>query len=74
MLLVFVGNLGAVPSCCFVVICRGLTLGTSGGNRDVWTLVGTLVGMVLGDVGDFVVVCTLGGGELRGWVTPLEIP
>jgi hypothetical protein len=66
MLLVFVGNLGAVPSCCFAAICRGLTLGTSRGNRDIWTLVGAQVGRVPGAVGEIVVVCKLGGGELRG--------
>jgi hypothetical protein len=67
MLLVFSGNLSAVPSCCFAVICRGLTLGTSGGNRGIWTLVGAQVGRVPVDVGEIVVVCTLGGGEPR-WV------
>ncbi len=74
MLLVFGGNLGAVPSCCFAMNCHGPTLGTSGGKRDFWTLVGARVGRVLGDVGEIVVVCTLGGGEPRGWVIPLEIP
>jgi hypothetical protein len=64
-MLVFVGNLGAVPSCCFAVICRGLTLGMSGGNRDIWTLVGAQVGRVLGAVREIIVVCTLGGGEPR---------
>jgi hypothetical protein len=65
-MLVFVGNLGAVPSCCFAVLCRVLTLGTSGGDRDIWTLVGVQVGRVPGVVRDIVVVCTLGGGEPRG--------
>jgi hypothetical protein len=65
MLLVFVGNLCAVPSCCIVVICCGFTLGTSRGNRDIRTLVGVVLGRVLGDVGEIVVVCTLGGGEPR---------
>ncbi len=72
-MLVFVGNLGVVPSCCFAVLCRGLTLGTSGGNRDIWTLVGVRVGRVSGAVVEIVVVCTLEGGEPKGWVTPLEI-
>jgi hypothetical protein len=66
MMLVFVGNLGAVPSCCFAVLCRRLTLDTSGGNRDIWTLVGARVDRVPGAVGEIVVVCTLGGGEPRG--------
>jgi hypothetical protein len=35
----FVGSLGAVPSCCFAVLFRRLTLGTSRENRDIWTLV-----------------------------------
>jgi hypothetical protein len=34
LILEFVGNLGAVPSCCLALICRGPTLDTSGGNRD----------------------------------------
>ena len=62
----FVGNLGAVPSCCFAVICRGLTLETSGGDRDFRTLVGVQVGRVPGSVGKIVVVCTQGGGEPWG--------
>ena len=65
-MLVFVGNLGAVPSCYFAVICCGLTLDKSGGNRDIWTLVGVQVGRVPGVVRDIVVVCTLGGGVPRG--------
>jgi hypothetical protein len=60
-----VGDLGAVPSCCFAVICRGLTLDTSGG-KDIWTLVGAQKGMVPDAAGEVVVVCTLGGGEPRG--------
>ncbi len=66
MLLVFGGNLGAVPSCCFAMFCRGPTLGTSGEKRDFWTLVGSRLGRVLGDDGEIVVVCTLGGDEPRG--------
>jgi hypothetical protein len=65
-MLVFLGNLVTVPSCCFAVLCPGLTLGTSGGNRDIWTLGGAVVGRVPGAVGDIVVVCTLGCGEPRG--------
>jgi hypothetical protein len=65
-MLKFVGNLGAVPSCCFAVICRGITLDTSGGNRYFWTLVGAQVGKVPGAVREIVVVCTLGDGEPRG--------
>jgi hypothetical protein len=65
-MLEFVGNLGAVPSCCFAVICRGLTLETSGGDRDFRTLVGVQVGRVSGAVREIVVVCTLGGGKPRG--------
>jgi hypothetical protein len=61
-----VGDLGAVPSCCFAVICRGLTLDTSRGNRDIRTLLGAQVGMVTGAVGEVVLVCTLEGGEPRG--------
>jgi hypothetical protein len=57
---------GAVPSCCCAVLCRGLALGTFGGNRGIWTLVGVQVGKVLGAVGEIVVVCILGGGESRG--------
>ncbi len=68
----FLGNLGAVPSCCFAVICHGLTLDTSGGNRDVWTLVGVQIGRVPDAVKDIVVVCTLGGGEPRGVGDTLE--
>jgi hypothetical protein len=71
MLLVFIGNLGAVPSCCFAMLCRSLTLGTSGGNRDIWTLVGARVGRVLGDVGEIAVVCTLRDSEPRGVVESL---
>jgi hypothetical protein len=48
------------------MICRGLTLGTSGGNRGIWTLVGVQVGRVSGVVGEIVVVFTLGDGEPRG--------
>ncbi len=66
MLLVFGGNLGAVPSCCFAMFCRSPTLGMSGGKRDFCTLVGAQVGRVLGDVGVIVMVCTFGGGEARG--------
>jgi hypothetical protein len=66
MMLDFVGNLGVVPSCCFAVICRRLTLDTSRGNRDFWTLVGSLVGKVSGVFREIVVVCILGGGEPRG--------
>jgi hypothetical protein len=66
MLLVFVGNLGAVLSCCFAVICHRITLGTSGGNIDIWTLVGVWVGRVPGAVREILVVCTLGGGEPCG--------
>jgi hypothetical protein len=65
-MLVFVGNLGAVPSCYFAVICCGLTLDKSGGNRDIWTLVGAQLGRVPCAVGEIVVVCTLGDGEPRG--------
>jgi hypothetical protein len=61
-----VGDLGAVPSCCFAVICHGLTLDTSGGSRDVWTQVGAQVGGMLGAVGEVLVVCTFGDGEPRG--------
>ncbi len=66
LMLVFVGNLGAVPSCCFAVICHIPTLDRSKGNSDFWTLVGARVGRVPGAVGEIVVVCTLGGGEPRG--------
>jgi hypothetical protein len=48
------------------MLCHGPTLGTSRGNRDIWILVGAQVGRFLGDVGEIVVVCTLGGGEPRG--------
>jgi hypothetical protein len=65
-MLVFVGKLGAVPSCCCAVFFRGPTLGTSGGNRGIWTLVGARVGRGPGAVGEIVLVCTLGGGELWG--------
>ncbi len=64
-MLEFVGSLGADLSCCFAVVCRGLTLDTSGGNRDFWTLVGAQLGRVLGAGGEIIVVCTLGGGEPR---------
>jgi hypothetical protein len=57
---------GAVPSCCCAVLCHRLALGMFGGNRGIWTLVGARVGGVPGAVGEFVVVCTLGGGEPRG--------
>jgi hypothetical protein len=57
---------GAVPSCCCAVLCRGLALGTFGGNRGICTLVGAQVGRVPGVAGEIVVVCTLGGGEPRG--------
>jgi hypothetical protein len=73
-MLEFVGNLGAVPSCCFAVLCRGPTLDTSGGNRDFWILEGVRAGRVPGTVGEIIVVCTLGGGDLRGVGAPLEIP
>ena len=66
MMLDFVGNLGVVPSCCFAVICRRLTLDTSRGNRDFWILEGVRVDRVPGAVGEIMVVCTLGGGEARG--------
>jgi hypothetical protein len=66
MLLVFGGKLGAVPSCCFAMLCCSPTLGTSGGKRDFWILVGAKVGRVLGDVREIIVVCTLGGGEPKG--------
>ncbi len=66
MVLEFVGNLGAVPSCYFAMFGRGPTLDTSGGNRDFWILEGAQVGRVPGAVGEIVVVCTLGGGESRG--------
>ncbi len=56
----------AVPSCCCAVLCHGLALGTFGGNRCIWTLVGAQVDRVPGAVGEIVVVCTLGGGEPRG--------
>jgi hypothetical protein len=65
-MLVFVVNLGAAPSCCFAMLCHSSTLRTSGRNRDDWTLVGVQVGRVLGDSGEIVVVCTIGGGEPRG--------
>jgi hypothetical protein len=32
LMLEFEGNLGAVPSCCFALFCRGPTVVTSGGN------------------------------------------
>jgi hypothetical protein len=57
---------GAVPSCCSAALCCGLALGTFGGNRGIWTLVGVQVGRVTGAVGEIVVVSTLGGGEPRG--------
>ena len=57
---------GAVPSCCCAVLCHGLALGTFGGNRCIWTLVGAQVDRVPGAVREIVVVCTLGGGEPRG--------
>ncbi len=66
LMLEFVGNLGAVPSCCFAMFCHGPTLDTSGGNRDSWILEGAQVGRVLGAVGEIVVVCTLDFGEPRG--------
>ncbi len=56
---------GAVPSYCCAVLCRGLALGTFGGNRGVWTLVGVQVGRAPGFVGEIVAVCTPGGGEPR---------
>ncbi len=56
---------GAVLSCCCTVLCRGLALGTFGGNRGIWTLVGAQVGRVPGAVREIVVVCTLEGGEPR---------
>jgi hypothetical protein len=56
----------AVPSCCCAVLYRRLALGTFGGNRGIWTLVGAQVGRIPGVVGEIVVVCTLGGGEPRG--------
>jgi hypothetical protein len=65
-MLEFVGNLGAVPSCCFSMVCCGLTLDTSGGDRDFWILEGVQVGRFPGAVREIVVVCTLGGGEPRG--------
>ncbi len=67
LLLEFVGNLGAVPSCCFafLCLCPGPTLETSGGDRDFWILVSAQVGRVMGTIGEIVVVCTLGGGEPR---------
>jgi hypothetical protein len=39
---------------------------TSGGNRDFWILEGARVGRVPGTFGEIVVMCTLGGGVLRG--------
>jgi hypothetical protein len=56
---------GAVPSYCCAVLCCGLALGTFGGNRGIWTLVGAQVGRVPGVVGEIVVVCTLRGGKPR---------
>ncbi len=66
LMLDFVGNLGAVPSCCFAMICRRPTLDTSGGNRDFWILDGGQVGRVPGTFRKIEVVCTLGGGVPRG--------
>jgi hypothetical protein len=65
-MLELVGNLGAVPSCCFAMFCRGPTLDTSVGNRDFCILEGAQGGRVPGAVREIVVVCTLGGGESRG--------
>jgi hypothetical protein len=65
-MLEFVGNLGAVPSCCFAMFCRGPTLGTSGGDRDFWILEGAQVGRFPGAFRETVVVCAPGGGEPRG--------
>ncbi len=65
-MLEFVGNLGAVPNCCFAMFCCGPTLDTFGANRDFWILEGAQVGRVLGAVGEIMVMCTLEGGEPRG--------
>jgi hypothetical protein len=52
LMLEFVGNLGKVPSCCFVLFCHRPTVDTSGGNRDFWILEGAQVGRVPGAVDD----------------------
>jgi hypothetical protein len=65
-MLEFVGNMGAVPSCCLAMFCHGPTLDTSRGNRDFWILEDARLSRVPGAVREIVVVCTLGVGEPRG--------
>jgi hypothetical protein len=64
-MLEFVGDLGAVPSCCFAMFCCRSTLDTSRGDRDFWILEGARVGRVPGTFGEFVLLCTLGDGVPR---------
>jgi hypothetical protein len=48
------------------MFCHGPTLDTSGGNRNVWTLQGALVGSMPGPFEETIVGCTLGGGVPGG--------
>jgi hypothetical protein len=52
---------GAVPSCCCAVLCHRLALGTFGGSRGIWTLVGAQVGR-----------CQVLSEKLY-WCAPLEV-